>query len=349
LENIANHILISITEVEGVYDLESSVEDVRPELHVNIDREKANLYGLNTAQIASTVHDALLGRVASIYQEKGEQIDIRIRLEEEDRNSIKEVENLLISSSVGLQIPLKEIAEVTVGSGPKGIDRENQQRIVNVSGNISGRVLGKVIQDAQKKLEKLVLPEDYRYEFSGQNREMQESFLQLALALVLSIVLVYMIIAAQFESLLMPLAIMFSVPFSLIGVILGLLLADKSLNVLSYIGIIMLVGIVVNNSIVLIDYINQLRQKGIERKEAIILGGKTRLRPILMTMFTTVLALVPMAMGIGEGAELRAPMAITIIGGLTSSTFLSLIIVPIFYTFLDDLSQKVTGRRKVKN
>lgn len=344
LENIANRILISIAEVEGVYDLESSVEDVRPELHVNIDREKANLYGLNTAQIASTVHDALLGRVASIYQEKGEQINIRIRLEEEDRNSIEEVENLLISSSVGLQIPLKEIAEVTVGSGPKGIDRENQQRIVNVSGNISNRFLGKVIQDAQQQLKKLVLPEDYRYEFVGQNREMQESFLQLAQALVLSIILVYMIIAAQFESLLMPLAVMFSVPFSLIGVILALLLTDKSLNVLSYIGIIMLVGIVVNNSIVLIDYINKLRQKGMERKEAIILGGKTRLRPILMTMFTTVLALVPMAIGIGEGAELRVPMAITIIGGLTSSTFLSLIIVPIFYTFLDDLSQKITKR-----
>ena len=344
LENIANRILISIAEVEGVYDLESSVEDVRPELHVNIDREKANLYGLNTAQIASTVHDALLGRVASIYQEKGEQIDIRIRLEEEDRNSIEEVENLLISSSVGLQIPLKEIAEVTVGSGPKGIDRENQQRIVNVSGNISNRFLGKVIQDAQQQLKKLVLPEDYRYEFVGQNREMQESFLQLAQALVLSIILVYMIIAAQFESLLMPLAVMFSVPFSLIGVILALLLTDKSLNVLSFIGIIMLVGIVVNNSIVLIDYINKLRKKGMERKEAIILGGKTRLRPILMTMFTTVLALVPMAIGIGEGAELRVPMAITIIGGLTSSTFLSLIIVPIFYTFLDDLSQKITKR-----
>jgi len=344
LENIANRILISIAEVEGVYDLESSVEDVRPELHVNIDREKANLYGLNTAQIASTVHDALLGRVASIYQEKGEQIDIRIRLEEEDRNSIEEVENLLISSSVGLQIPLKEIAEVTVGSGPKGIDRENQQRTVNVSGNISNRFLGKVIQDAQQQLDKLVLPEDYRYEFVGENREMQESFLQLAQALVLSIILVYMIIAAQFESLLMPLAVMFSVPFSLIGVILALLLTDKSLNVLSFIGIIMLVGIVVNNSIVLIDYINKLRKKGMERKEAIILGGKTRLRPILMTMFTTVLALVPMAIGIGEGAELRVPMAITIIGGLTSSTFLSLIIVPIFYTFLDDLSQKITKR-----
>ena len=349
LENIANRILVSIAEVEGVYDLESSVEDVRPELHVNIDREKANLYGLNTVQIASTVHDALLGRVASIYQEKGEQIDIRIRLEEEDRNSIEEVENLLISSSVGLQIPLKEIAEVTVGSGPKGIDRENQQRIVNVSGSISGRVLGKVIQDAQQKLETLVLPEDYRYEFVGQNREMQESFLQLALALVLSIILVYMIIAAQFESLLMPLAVMFSVPFSLIGVVLALLLTDKSLNVLSYIGIIMLVGIVVNNSIVLIDYINQLRQKGMERKEAIILGGETRLRPILMTMFTTVLALVPMAIGIGEGSELRAPMAITIIGGLSSSTFLSLIIVPIFYTFLDDISQKITRKRGTVN
>lgn len=344
LENIANRILILLAEVEGVYDLKSSVEDVRPELHVNIDREKANLYGFTTAQIASTVHDALLGRVASIYQEKGKQIDIRIRLEEKDRNSIEEVENILISSSTGLQISLKEIAEVTVDSGPKGIDRKNQQRVVNVSANISDRFLGKVIQDAQQQLDKLALPEDYRYEFVGENREMQESFTELALALVLSILLVYMIIAAQFESLLMPLAVMFSVPFSLIGVILALLLADKSLNVLSFIGIIMLVGIVVNNSIVLIDYINKLRQKGMERKEAIILGGKTRLRPILMTMFTTVLALVPMALGVGEGAELRAPMAITIIGGLTSSTFLSLIIVPIFYTFLDDLSQKITKR-----
>ncbi|MBE3113039.1 MAG: efflux RND transporter permease subunit [Actinobacteria bacterium] len=347
LENIANRILISVAEVEGVYDLKSSVEDVRPELHVNIDREKTNLYGLNTAQIASTVHDALLGRVASIYQEKGEQIDIRIRLDEEDRNSIEEVKNLLISSSTGLQIPLKEIAEVIVGFGPKGIDRQNQQRIVNVSGSISGRLLGKVIQDAQRKLDKLVLPEGYRYEFVGAQQQMQESFGSLALALIIAVLLVYMIMAAQFESLMTPLAVMFSVPFSLIGVILALILAGKSLNVMSYIGIIMLVGIVVNNSIVLLDYVNLLRQKGIERNEAIILGGKTRLRPILMTMLTTVLALVPMALGIGEGAELRAPMAITIIGGLTSSTFLSLIIVPIFYTFLDDLSQKITKKRRL--
>jgi len=346
LENIATQVTEFVKEVEGVYDLESSVDDVRPELHVNIDREKANLYGLNTAQIAATVQDALLGRIASIYQEKGEQINIRIRLEEEDRNSIEEVENLLISSSFGLQIPLKEIAEVAVGSGPKGIDRENQQRIVSVSGNISKRFLGTVIQDAQKEIRKVTFPEDYRYEFVGQNKEMQESFVELAQALVLSIILVYMIIAAQFESLLMPLAVMFSVPFALIGVILGLLLTDKSLNVLSYIGIIMLVGIVVNNSIVLIDYINKLRKKGLRRSEAVILGGETRLRPILMTMFTTVLALVPMALGIGEGSELRAPMAITIIGGLTSSTFLSLIIVPIFYTFLDDLSRKFSRKKK---
>jgi len=341
LENIAHRISISLAEVEGVYDLVSSVEDVRPELHVIIDHEKANIYGLNTAQIASTVNSALLGTVASIYQEKGDQIDIRVRLEEEDRNSIEEVKNLSISSSTGLQIPLKEIAEVTVGFGPKSIDRENQQRIVSVTGNISGRLLSQVIQDAQQQLDKLVLPEGYRYEFVGAQQQMQESFASLALALIIAVLLVYMIMAAQFESLITPLAVMFSVPFSLIGVILALILTGKSLSVMAYIGIIMLVGIVVNNSIVLIDYINKLRQKGMERKEAIILGGKTRLRPILMTMFTTVLALVPMALGLGEGAELRAPMAITIIGGLSSSTFLSLIIVPIFYTFLDDISQKI--------
>ena len=341
LEYIANVMIDLLGEVNGVYDLQSSIEDVRPELHINIDREKANLYGLSTGQVASSMQDALLGKVASYYQEGGDQFDIRVSLDKEDRDNLQQLENLYISSGYGLQIPLKEIATVEVGTGPQGINRENQQRQVTVTGNVSGRFLGNVIQDAQKKINALVLPEGYHYTFAGENEEMIESFSSLFFALILSIFLVYMIIAAQFESLLFPFAVIFSIPFALIGVIIALLLTGISFNVLAFIGVIMLAGIVVNNAIVLIDYINQLRRKGMDRKEAIIQGGSIRLRPILMTTLTTVLAMVPMAISAGEGAEMRAPMAITIIGGLTSSTLLTLIIVPIFYTYLDDLAQKL--------
>jgi len=341
LDYIANTIIEILSEVEGAYDLESSLEEVRPELHIDIDREKANLYGLSTGQIASTVQDALLGKVASFYQEEGDQFDITVKFDKNDRDELQEIESMIISSSYGLQIPLKEIAEVRIGTGPQSINRENQQRQVTVSGNVSGRFLGNVIQDAQEQLDSLVLPDGYHYTFAGENQEMIESFTNLFFALLLSILLVYMIIAAQFESLLFPFAVIFSVPFALIGVIIALMLTGTSLNVLSFIGLIMLAGIVVNNAIVLIDYINQLRKKGLSRNEAVIQGGKTRLRPILMTTLTTILAMIPMAMGTGEGAEMRAPMAITIIGGLTSSTFLTLIIIPIFYTYLDDLAKKL--------
>lgn len=341
LDYIARTMIELLSEVEGAYDLQSSVEEVRPELHIEVDREKANLYGLSAGQVASTVQDALLGTVASYYQEGGDQFDITVRLDQDNRDRFQELENLIISSSFGLQIPLKEIVEVKVGTGPQGINRENQQRQVTVTGNVSGRFLGNVILDAEEKLASLVLPDGYQYAFAGEQQEMVESFRNLFFALILSIFLVYMIIAAQFESLLFPFAVIFSIPFALIGVILALMLAGASLNVLSFIGLIMLAGIVVNNAIVLIDYINQLRKKGMKRNEAVIQGGRVRLRPILMTTLTTILAMVPMALGAGEGAEMRAPMAITIIGGLTSSTFLTLIIIPIFYTYLDDMARKL--------
>ena len=341
LDYIAKTVMNLLSEVEGARDLQSSIEEVRPELHIDIDREKANLYGLNTGQVASTIQDALLGKVASYYQEGGDQFDITVKLEKSDRNQLQEIENLVISSGFGLQVPLKEIAEVNIGTGPQEINRENQQREVMVTGNVSGRFLGSVIEDAKVKLNTMVLPEGYNYSFAGENQEMVESFQNLFFALILSIFLVYMIIAAQFESLLFPFAVIFSIPFALIGVIIALFLTGKSLNVLAFIGLIMLAGIVVNNAIVLIDYINQLRREGVARNEAIVRGGRTRLRPILMTTLTTILAMVPMALGLGEGSEMRAPMAITIIGGLTSSTFLTLVIVPIFYTYLDDLAKRL--------
>lgn len=341
LDYTAQIIIDLLDEVEGVYDLQSSLEEVRPELHISIDREKANLYGLSAGQIATNIQDAVLGKLASNYQEGGDQFDIRVRLDKEDLDNVQQLENLYISSGYGLQIPLKEIATVVSGVGPQRITRENQQRQVTVSGNISGRFLGDVVQEAQEKLSNVILPEGYNYTFAGEHQEMMESFQSLFFALILSIFLVYMIIAAQFESLLFPFAVILSVPFALIGVILALFLAGTSFNVLSFIGLIMLAGIVVNNAIVLIDYINQLRKRGVERNEAIIQGGKVRLRPILMTTLTTILAMLPMAIASGEGAEMRTPIAVTIIGGLTSSTFLTLIVVPIFYTYLDDLAKKL--------
>jgi hydrophobic/amphiphilic exporter-1 (mainly G- bacteria), HAE1 family len=341
LEYTAQIMIDLLGEIEGVYDLQSSVEEVRSELHISIDREKANLYGLSAGQIATNIQDAVLGKVASYYQEGGEQFDIRVRLDKDDLENVQQLENLYISSGYGIQIPLKEIAEVVSGIGPQMITRENQQRQVTVTGNISGRFLGDIIRESQEKLSNIVLPEGYNYIFAGENQEMIESFQSLFFALILSIFLVYMIIAAQFESLLFPFAVILSVPFSLIGVIFALLLARTSFNVLAFIGLIMLAGIVVNNAIVLIDYINQLRKKGIERNEAIIQGGKVRLRPILMTTLTTILAMLPMAIASGEGAEMRTPIAVTIIGGLTSSTFLTLIVVPIFYSYLDDLAKKL--------
>lgn len=341
LEYIADTVISLLSEIEGVYDLQSSIKEVLPELHIDIDREKANLYGLTAGQIATTIQNALLGKVAGYYLEEGEQYDITVKLARGNVEQISELENLVISSAYGLQIPLKELAEVKMGVGPQTINREKQQRLVTVTGNVSGRVLGEVIQDAQQQLASLVLPEGYYYNFSGEFEQMTESFSDLFFALILSILLVFMIIAAQFESLLFPFAVIFSIPFALIGVIIALLLARTSLNILVLLGFIMLAGIVVNNAIVLIDYINQLRRGGMERNEAVIEGGETRLRPILMTALTTILAMVPMALGIGEGAELRAPLAVAIIGGLTSSTFLTLIIIPIFYTYLDDLAKKL--------
>lgn len=341
LEYIADTVISLLSEIEGVYDLQSSIEEVLPEVHIDIDREKANLYGLTAGQIATTIQNALLGKVAGYYLEEGEQYDITVKLARGNVEQISELENLVISSAYGLQVPLKEVAAVKTGAGPQAINREKQQRLVTVTGNVSGRVLGEVIQDAQQQLASLVLPEGYYYNFSGEFEQMTESFSDLFFALILSILLVFMIIAAQFESLLFPFAVIFSIPFALIGVIIALLLARTSLNILVLLGFIMLAGIVVNNAIVLIDYINQLRRRGMERNEAVIEGGETRLRPILMTALTTILAMVPMALGIGEGAELRAPLAVAIIGGLTSSTFLTLIIIPIFYTYLDDLAKKL--------
>jgi HAE1 family hydrophobic/amphiphilic exporter-1 len=274
----------------------------------------------------------------------GEEIDIRAALREESAGSLHNLGNIIITSPAGFQVPLEEVADVTVGEGPSSINRVDQVRVVSVSSGIFGRDLSSVMRDIQAGIRQYPLPEGYVIEYGGENQEMVEAFSSLGKALILAIVLVYMIMASQFESLVYPFIIMFSVPFALTGAVGGLVLTGRSLSVPAFLGIIMLSGIVVNNAIVLVDYINTLRSRGSERNEAILKAGPVRLRPILMTSMTTMLGLTPMALGLGEGAEVQAPLATAVIGGLLFSTVLTLVVIPVMYTLVDDLGSRMRGK-----
>lgn len=340
LRRLAQEVANRVRQVPGTRDVDYSLAQGQPEVQVRVNRDKAAAYGLGLAQVASTVRTAISGQVATRYRVGGDEIDVRVRLQPESRQDLRDLENLVFASPLGVQVPLREVADLVVARGPVTISREGQSRIVTVTGGLVGRSLGAAVRDVQRSLADLKLPPGYAIEYGGENKEMMEAFASLGLALVLAVFLVYMIMAAQFESLLYPLVIMFSVPLAFVGVIWGLALTRRSLNVPSFMGVIMLVGIVVNNAIVLVDYINTLRRRGFERNEAIIKAGPTRLRPILMTTLTTVLAMLPLALGLGESGEAQAPMATVVIGGLTLSTLLTLVVVPVVYTIFDDLGQR---------
>ncbi|MGF7186095.1 multidrug efflux pump subunit AcrB [Desulfitispora alkaliphila] len=238
-------------------------------------------------------------------------------------------------------MPIGELIDSNLGTGPTTIFRENQTRMAFVTSDIVGRDLGSVIADIEAGIEDLIIPEGYEIEFGGETQDMQDSFKSLALALILALFFVYMIMAAQFESLINPLVIMFTLPLTFIGIVFALVISGRSLSVPALIGVIMLAGIAVNNGIVLVDYINLLRSKGMGRKEAVIETGVTRIRPVLMTTITTVMGLLPLALGLGEGAETQAPMATVVVGGLTFSAIVTLVLIPVMYTLLDDASTKV--------
>jgi len=336
LKEISRDIVKIVNATSGAREVESSHEKGRPELVVKVNREKATLYGLSSTDIAQLVNSAVSGSVATKYKVGGDEIDVIIRSDESLIDSIYKVRDLLIPSPSGALITLGDVARVEKESGPITINRDNQTRVVMVSGEVLGRATGTVNKEIQEQLKDIALPEGYTIDMGGEQQEMVEAFRDLFLALILAVFLVYMVMAAQFESLKQPFIIMFTVPLSLIGVVLALLGTGRHLSIVSFIGIIMLAGIVVNNAIVLVDFINQLRENGVARNDAIIKAGPMRLRPILMTTLTTVLGLIPMALGIGEGGELRAPMATAVIGGLTFSTLLTLVVIPVIYTIFED-------------
>lgn len=348
LKEISREVVAVVKSIPGTREVESSLERGRPELVIKVDRQKATLYGLSSSQIAQMVNTAVSGSVATKYKIDGDEVDVVIKSDENLVDDIYKINNLLIPSPSGALITLGDVAKVDKTTGPVTIVRDNQVREVTISGEIYGKATGTVNREIQQKLTQLNIPEGYSIEMGGEQEQMMEAFQDLILAFLLAVVLVYMVMAAQFESLKQPFVVMFTVPLSLIGVLLALFITRRRINITSLIGIIMLAGIVVNNAIVLVDFINQLREKGIPRNEAIIKAGPMRLRAILMTTLTTILGLVPLALGLGEGGELMAPMATAVIGGLTLSTLLTLVVIPVVYTIFEDLKDILARIRKGK-
>ncbi len=324
-----------ISEVPGLVDVRSTFTMGNPEIHVNYDRIRVASLGLNVQAIASLVRDKVLGDVATEYRQGDRRIDIRVRVRDDDRATVEDLKRLVINPGNPRPIPLSAVAEVVRDRGPARIWRVDQQRTARISANVVGRDLGGAFEELKENFAQLTIPANMGLNITGQNREMEESLNSLVFALLLAVFLVYIVMASQFESLLHPFVILFTIPLAGIGVIFLLWVLNISLSIVVYLGMIMLTGIVVNNAIVLVDYINRLRRRGLQLHEAIVQAGQVRMRPILMTTATTVLALIPMSLGLGEGAEIRSPMALTVIAGLISSTILTLIVIPTVYSLVN--------------
>lgn len=345
LTELADQAVELVASVDGTSEVESDLAEGAPEVALTVDREKLRAYGLSTAGLTDGVQTGILGSVATRYSTGEDEIDVRIRIPVQTRETLSDLESLTIATPTGVLVPLGELGEFNIAEGPTTINRKNQERMVTVSTQLYERDLASVQSDIEQKIgQELVLPRGYTIAYGGETEQMVEAFGSLGYALILAVVLVYMVLAAQFESFLYPFIIMFSVPLLFIGAVLGLLVTGRTISIMVIIGIITLVGIVVNNGIVLVDWINQLRDNGIEREEAILQAGPHRLRPILMTALTTGLAMVPMALGIGEGAELSSPMATVVVFGLGTSTLLTLLVVPVMYAVLDDFSIKLKSK-----
>ena len=312
-------------------DVKSSVEQGHPEVRIRFDQEKAGALGLTVREIADQVVRKVRGEIATRYSLGDRKIDVLVRSREVDRNSVADLRNLLVNPDAERPVPLEAVATLEVTQGPGEIRRSDQERIALIQANLAQGDLGAAVARLQSQLTDLALPPGVEVRVVGQNEEMQRSFSSLMFALGLAIFMVYLVMASQFESLRHPFLILFTVPLALVGAVFSLYLFQMSLSVVVFIGLIMLVGIVVSNAIVLIDRVNQLRAVGVDRREAVIEGSRSRLRPILMTTVTTLFGFLPMAMGLGDGAELRRPLAITVIGGLGFSTLLTLVLIPVLY------------------
>jgi len=341
--------LEKMKEIPDLKDVELNIRTGNPETQIIFDRDKLARLNLNIVKVADLVRNQLLGYVPTKFIRGDKRIDIRVKLKNNTKKTLEDLKHLIVNPGQKPAVPLFAVAKFNIVEGPSEIRRVDQQRVGLISANVTGLGLKALSKQIKAKLATIPHPSGIEYVISGQNQEMEKSSKSLLYALLLSIFLVYIVMASQFESLLHPFVIMFSIPLALFGVGITLYTFHIPMSVIVFIGLMMLAGIVVNNAIVLIDYINLLRKRGMEIREAIVLAGKVRLRPIVMTTLTTVLGLLPLAMGLGEGAEIRQPMAITVIAGLLFSTVLTLIVIPTLYELVEAGKAKFTGTEESKS
>jgi len=335
---VQQEVLTVLQNTEGVANPQLALQEGRPELSIRVDRPKAALLGLSVTNVANAIRTNMAGTQAAVFRERGKEFPIIVRLREEDRARTEAVSDVLISTPSGLVLPAKNLLTVDTSRGPTQIDRKNQERISRVNGELEAGVpLGEAVKAVQAKLSTMNVPQGFTVGFGAEVEAQAQAFGQLQVLLLLAVLLVYAVMASQYESLRDPFIVMFAVPVAVIGVVAALKLTSTSFSLQAYIGVIMLAGIVVSNAILLVDYTNILRRRdGKSLRDAVEEAGRTRLRPILMTTLTTVLGLLPMALGIGEGAEIQAPLARVVIGGLTASTLVTLVLVPTVYTLFEE-------------
>jgi HAE1 family hydrophobic/amphiphilic exporter-1 len=335
LARVSQSIMQDMAASDRFADIKTTVESGNPEIQIVFDQERAAKLGLTVRDIANSVVANVRGELATRYTWRDKKIDVLVRSVDTRQSSIEEVRRLIVNPTSDRPVTLDAVADVTVSEGPSEIRRIAQDRVAIISANLAYGDLGAAALEAGSIVSKTPMPAGVSAIVSGQSEEMQDSFESMQFALALAVFLVYLVMASQFESLIHPFVILFTIPLALVGAVLALYITGTTINIVAFIGVIMLAGIVVNNAIVLVDLINQLRTQGKERIEAILEAGTARLRPILMTSLTTTLGLLPMAMGFGEGSEVRTPMAITVIGGLTVSTLLTLVVIPVVYSLMD--------------
>jgi len=349
ISNISKDVIDELRKIEGIVDVGSDMELTKPEILVSVNRDKAADLGIDIRSIASTINTLIGGKEAGQFKHDGKSYDVRIRLIPEQRVSLEDINRLLVRNKKGDLIRLSNIVDVREDVGPNIINRSNRLRSVTISANLeSGKTLGDAVKDV-KKILKTSVPSMYTAEFSGQAETMAETRNSFIFAFFLTILITYMVLASQFESFIHPFTVMVALPLSAVGALGGLYLTGNSINIMSLIGMLMLVGLVVKNSILLVDYANKLRDQGLPTKEAVLQAGPIRLRPILMTAISTIAGVLPVAIGLGTGGEVRAPMAIAVIGGLTTSTILTLFVVPVTYILFDDIINKLKPKTYKNN
>jgi len=343
-QGLAREIKAEMEGIDGIAGIRVNRQGGQPEMGLHIDRERTANLGISVASLAEAVKTSIGGTRATLYREGGDEFDIVVRLAEKDRSSLEGLPNLMIPTSSGSGVPLRSLVRLEERRGPMEIHRLNQERVVSITGEVVGRDMSEVAEELRASLRGLDLPPGFSLNIGGDYEEQRQAFQELRWGLLLALLLVYIVMAGLFEKFLDPLVIMCSVPFAAIGILLILLLTGTTLNVNSFIGIILLTGIVVNNAIVLVDYINlKIREDGLSVRDAVVLGGRTRLRPILMTSLTTMLAMIPLAIGLGDGGEVQAPMARVVIGGLATSTLITLVLIPVLYSLVKEKQAAWSG------